>query len=316
MPLIHGKSKKAFGENVATEMHHGHPLKQSLAIAYSVKRKAQHKKAHGGEVNTDRSEESHKMSGHSGLVRGSRESGHEKGIHKKGSSGRSGGISEAGYYHRSGQHGYKSGKEKSKQIHHENLAELKSMPKPKIQGLAHGGMLTHSGYQPKADHHYDADFADMHHDEEELASGYVGHEGAHAKHNAMAMHEDHKSLNQHGEDEIGPEGKHHAHGGEIHPHQSEAHEKDMVGKIMAKRQHMYSKGGQVANDDHPFEYEFEEPNQFDQLVKGDDLEFHYTGKNSGDELSDAREDHDRHDIVSKIMKSRAKKDKLPPHYGK
>lgn len=46
--LKHGKSAKAFSHNVATEMHAGKPLKQSLAIAYSLKRKAAHKKAMGG----------------------------------------------------------------------------------------------------------------------------------------------------------------------------------------------------------------------------------------------------------------------------
>lgn len=51
MPLIQGKSKKAFSENVKTEMEHGKPQKQSLAIAYSVKRKnARKKMASGGEV--------------------------------------------------------------------------------------------------------------------------------------------------------------------------------------------------------------------------------------------------------------------------
>jgi hypothetical protein len=47
MPLMPGKSKKAFSKNVETEMHAGKPQKQALAIAYSVKRK---KKASGGTV--------------------------------------------------------------------------------------------------------------------------------------------------------------------------------------------------------------------------------------------------------------------------
>ena len=40
MPLIKSKSKKAFKANVKKEIQAGKPLKQSLAIAYSVKRKA------------------------------------------------------------------------------------------------------------------------------------------------------------------------------------------------------------------------------------------------------------------------------------
>lgn len=48
MPLIKSKSKKAFVENLKTEMHEGKSQPQSLAIAYSVKRKAN--KASGGSV--------------------------------------------------------------------------------------------------------------------------------------------------------------------------------------------------------------------------------------------------------------------------
>lgn len=48
MPLIKGKSKQAFGHNVAAEMHAGKSQPQSLAIAYSIKRRQ--KKARGGEI--------------------------------------------------------------------------------------------------------------------------------------------------------------------------------------------------------------------------------------------------------------------------
>jgi hypothetical protein len=41
MPLKKSSSKKAFSENVKREMEAGKPQKQSVAIAYSVKRKAQ-----------------------------------------------------------------------------------------------------------------------------------------------------------------------------------------------------------------------------------------------------------------------------------
>lgn len=40
MPLHKSASKKAFKENIRTEVHAGKPIKQSVAIAYSVKRKA------------------------------------------------------------------------------------------------------------------------------------------------------------------------------------------------------------------------------------------------------------------------------------
>ena len=50
MPLIKSKSKKAMSKNIATEMHHGKPQKQAIAIAYAVRRKAMKHKAHGGEI--------------------------------------------------------------------------------------------------------------------------------------------------------------------------------------------------------------------------------------------------------------------------
>ncbi len=81
---------------------------------------------------------------------------------------------------------------------------------------------------------------------------------------------------------------------------------DPVGRAMKKR---YSKGGMVANET-PITADFED-NEFDDLVKRDDLESSYTGADSGDEIGDKQEDDDRKDIVSRVMKSRAKKDRMP-----
>jgi len=47
MPLMKSKSKQAFSKNMATEMEHGKPKPQALAIAYSVQRKAKKKMAEG-----------------------------------------------------------------------------------------------------------------------------------------------------------------------------------------------------------------------------------------------------------------------------
>jgi hypothetical protein len=44
MPLKKGSSQKTFVKNLKTELKAGKPKKQSLAIAYSVKRKYQGKK--------------------------------------------------------------------------------------------------------------------------------------------------------------------------------------------------------------------------------------------------------------------------------
>ncbi len=58
MPLKPGKSKKAFVSNIKTEMKHGKPQDQALAIAYSVKRRsAKHKMAKGGSIHPEHIEE-------------------------------------------------------------------------------------------------------------------------------------------------------------------------------------------------------------------------------------------------------------------
>ena len=44
MPLVKSGSKAAFKKNVKAEIKAGKPPKQAVAIAYSVKRKAQGKK--------------------------------------------------------------------------------------------------------------------------------------------------------------------------------------------------------------------------------------------------------------------------------
>lgn len=77
MPLIHGKSSKAFQHNVKAEME-AHPgpshRAQNLAIAYAIKRKAQHK-AHGGMVHKDHKEKHHE--GHHEDVEHLHQSKHE-----------------------------------------------------------------------------------------------------------------------------------------------------------------------------------------------------------------------------------------------
>ena len=49
MPLVNSKSKEAFSKNISTEIKAGKPHKQAAAIAYSVKRSVEKKKA-GGKV--------------------------------------------------------------------------------------------------------------------------------------------------------------------------------------------------------------------------------------------------------------------------
>lgn len=51
MPLIKSKSDKAFKKNIKAEIAAGKPPKQAVAIAYSVKRRAEQGKKDGGQVN-------------------------------------------------------------------------------------------------------------------------------------------------------------------------------------------------------------------------------------------------------------------------
>lgn len=195
---------------------------------------------------------------------------------------------EHGKEHDSPQRGVNRQHGNDKEKHGKTLKELKDMPKPKLKGLAKGGFI-----------------------EEENMSGYVDHDSGSPEHNSAATHEDDRLLGQHGEDEIGPE-DHMAEGGFIGSHQSsEDLEHDLVARIIKQR--MYSKGGMIANggEDELSHMADSRPNNFDDLSLRDHLESSYTGANSGDHLGNAALDKEDHDLVARIMRSRAKKDKLP-----
>lgn len=74
----------------------------------------------------------------------------------------------------------------------------------------------------------------------------------------------------------------------------------MVDRIMRKRM---AKGGEVTAD--------ELPNEFDEQELEPAEEFSYTGANSGDELGNDEMDENDRDLISRIMRSRAKKDRMP-----
>lgn len=102
-----------------------------------------------------------------------------------------------------------------------------------------------------------------------------------------------------------------AHGGMM-GEQTEAHDEDMVDRIMNKRMMpsketkgaLYSEGGKVSNESE--EMADEDPNEFDDLALRDDLEFKDTGANSGDEDgSKLNQDDDDEDMVGRIMKKRS-----------
>lgn len=79
---------------------------------------------------------------------------------------------------------------------------------------------------------------------------------------------------------------------------------DIVSKAMAKRM---AKGGVVSNDDEDRDVEFEK-DEFDDLEKDDHLEASDSGS---DEIGDERLEDDDRDIVSRVMKSRRKGDRMP-----
>ena len=180
MPLIHGKSKKAFSENVATEMEHGKPQKQALAIAYDVMRKAGHKMAKGGmcekcgdqckysdggavakltpspydkagsdissSISSDKAKSmADAFKAHGGKI--------EKRINDP--KNKPGGYVPTGFgsvgvhdsvekfgKNKGKSTGHVSGGEFAKDRHAQKLNELKSMPNPNLKGLSHGGHVS------------------------------------------------------------------------------------------------------------------------------------------------------------------------------
>ena len=97
----------------------------------------------------------------------------------------------------------------------------------------------------------------------------------------------------------------------VHDKAAEHEDEDMISKIMRK---MYAKGGVVADEGEADEdmQADSDANDFDYLSTGDlDDSTTNSGAADGDELGDHQEDEDRHDIVSRIMKSMSKKDRMP-----
>lgn len=278
MPLIKGKSDKAFKKNIKTEYEEGKPLKQSLAIAYAMKRKAK-KMAGGGPVlpGAQSAQDSLRKAfkfAKGGDVKGVHTSDMEMEHPKNKMEKYWAGESQAGAGIRNADLN-DSNMQKAYSKHGKVIAELKSMKKPDIKGLAFGG---------------------------ELESGYHDMPEEHELMNHAAMTEDDKDLNQHMVDMQAS---------------TDMSEQDLVDRIMMKRSmdlsgdsRNYSEGGRVANET-PITAGFK-PNEFDDLVLRDDLESTYgDDDNAGDMLGNEQQDEDRKDIVARIMASRRKKDRLP-----
>lgn len=345
MPLMKGKSEKAFKKNIKTEYEEGKPLKQSLAIAYAMKRKGK-KMAKGGAVHGSGCTCSQCME------------------HMD-----QGGMASAQKSLRDA-FGTKPSPTPAKPTS-EDMAQIK------VYGHAEGGMIK-DNYQPSGKPEVDKEFS---YEPAEKDSGYMMHEGDDVKSNGPAMHESEKKLNQHAVDMMASTSMseqdmvdrimkkrsenfsgldRYSEGGEIgvnkpvnpahtvgagkgeskagdYARWGMAHEmsnnsaaasrdyekaKKEHGKTISELRSMpnpklkgLSEGGKVANQEHGEnnnELAGFSPNEFDDLVLRDDLESTYgDDDNSGDNLGNAQEDEDRKDIVSRIMASRKKKDRMP-----
>jgi hypothetical protein len=91
------------------------------------------------------------------------------------------------------------------------------------------------------------------------------------------------------------------------PRQSDGYGDGLVDRIIQRM----SEGGKVANGSMTEGLADEAPNEFDDLVLRDDLKSTNSGANDGDAIGNDQEDEDRDDIVSRTMRSWAKKDRLP-----
>lgn len=315
MPLLPGKSKAAFQQNVKTEMK-ANPDKrsQNLAIAYAMQKRAK-KMASGGMP------EARAMK-----AQLAQEPAPPKHTYAQGGPV----MTDAGYQKMG------PGKTSFKPVDDQTNLDL-----------------AHQSAAPKQTSHTEDDrMLNQHGAMEEGPDGACYAEGGQITDNyadtedgdglvdrIMAMRQKvyTTDLNQHGDDEEGPTGTMYAEGGEANARaMQEEHEEvgpdagsgsvgsfnsdnyadtedgdgtDMVGTIMRQRQQMFSEGGKVANEDHGHNDEdlagFS-PNEFDDLSLRDDLESSYTGANSGDEDGDPAEDKRRDEMVTEIMKKRAK----------
>lgn len=271
MPLIKGKSEKAFKENIRTEYKEGKPLKQSLAIAYAMKRKAGKgkKMADGGDVSpTDSAQDSMRKAFH---------------------------FDDGGEVNGGSPLAQRPKPSPAPDLSQDEKRESAQASMRKAFGYSKGGEV-YSVSTPEELLH------------EEVKPGFVPDEPQydwvprqHDVLNTASRYEDNKSLNQKRVDMKAS---------------NSMSEQDMVDRIMEKRskdfssEARFSKGGMVANDTPNITDEM--PNEFDDLVLRDDLTSTYgEDNNSGDESGDSQEDEDRKDIVARIMKSRAKKDRNP-----
>jgi hypothetical protein len=307
MPLMKGKSEKAFSKNVATEMHAGKPQPQALAIAYSMKRKAQ-QKAKGGHVHGPMCAEGCMMAEGGQLTKDGYQSAKEEtnpdlALHSDEMASGYREMPEA-----MPKHNEPATEESDRALNQHGEDE----EGPQGPWMAEGGdpAETTGVYHQSGVLESDADKA-----KKSLGTGTATTPDPTEVHDTTPTREPGNSMKS----ILQSIKKKMAEGGEVYGmptdkgehreesfitdnEQSDAHMRDMVGRIMMKRQHMYSEGGKVANKEENLTWDM--PNEFDDLALRDDLESTYTGANSGDEDGNQAEEKDRRDPVARIMMKR------------
>jgi hypothetical protein len=268
MPLKQGTSDRSFSQNVRTEMEHGKPQKQALAIAYAVKRRNM---AMGGEAHKETRED--------------REMGRQRGVNPTADDK---GVSAAGHELRAGR------SETAKAFHREILSEARKMPASKyasggeVKGVHKSSMGERVG---KWAGESKAGESVRNADDPEPLTDHIEN----AKNEHRRVYTEMRQMRGHNRQNLaeGGEACEGCRGGNCMTHGG-----DVVDRIMRRM----SEGGQIANDGE-VERADEQPAQFDDLVERDDLSEHYTGANSGDELGAPEEDvDDQDDMVERILR--------------
>ena len=342
MPLTNSKSKAAFTSNLKAEMNAGKPQNTSLAIAYAVKRRA--KKAHGGAMKSHehtamcaegcRMAEGGQLT-NSGYQNPNKQDTTFKPVHEQTNiplsqalerdRASSAEMTNTGYQSMQKQDTtFKPAREQTNlDLSHQSTSP-KSTPRadsederslnqhgadeigPTGTWMAEGGTAEQQGPEDK--------LAQVHEENERLRSAQQSPADGKAE-TFESTRKRYGGYAAGGPVTSEPErrtGNAGSVAGSFNTdnEQSDVHQRDMVGRIMQRRQNMYSEGGKVANDTEDVS-DFM-PNEFDDLALRDDLESSYTGANSGDEAGNAREDHDRRDVVARIMARRKKQTNPSP----
>ena len=282
---------------------------KNLAMAYAVKRKTS-KMANGGKVDSDMDHGSKR--GPQGHSKYQEQAQNEKGVHTPVSGvtqfpgGK--GTSAAGDLTKDRYDGKAILNDEAKKKHIEKLAEMKAMPKPKLQGLAEGGIVKHPSTP------FTTKSTKMLKDEEEqrarmpIETEEMGE-----------SEEDDEQVNPPGlesdDDEMSPAkgafmaGKMMAEGGEAEDEGMDEeeleHHASIASAIMARteKKKMMAEGGRVDLDsneeEHPESYTHDDEEALKENYDASTDSQHTP--DTDDEHGHKIEDEDSHDMISRIM---------------